>query len=233
MRFSAALHTYLSVQDVRAVEIQGLRGRRFVERALGALGADAVAGRPDARSPGAADPAAGNPQASKFSVEESPTLALNFGECDRTYLDVPETLLLIEPDARREEAGPRTLPRAGGAGPAAGRGGGREAPDGSPRKEAAHGPESKRSGARPAAGRRARGARALPPRRRATLRIDQSRGFRDTVVWNPHADKARALTDMPDDDWPRMLCVEAAAVGERVELAPGEAWEGSQTLTCL
>jgi glucose-6-phosphate 1-epimerase len=55
-------------------------------------------------------------------------------------------------------------------------------------------------------------------------------GFEDTVIWNPGSVKARALPDFPDDDWLRMLCVEAACVVRPVSLRPGESWRGSQTL---
>jgi glucose-6-phosphate 1-epimerase len=44
-----------------------------------------------------------------------------------------------------------------------------------------------------------------------------------TVVWNPWVDKARAMPDFGDDEWPQMLCVETANVGEQAKaLAPGE-----------
>jgi glucose-6-phosphate 1-epimerase len=65
---------------------------------------------------------------------------------------------------------------------------------------------------------------------RAPLRISQ-RGFADTVVWNPGPEKARALPDMPDQDWLHMLCVEAACAAAPVVLAPGARWEGSQRLS--
>jgi glucose-6-phosphate 1-epimerase len=55
-------------------------------------------------------------------------------------------------------------------------------------------------------------------------------GFTDAVVWNPGAEGAAALSDLPDDDWQRMLCVEAARVIEPVVLPPGEEWVGMQTL---
>ena len=64
----------------------------------------------------------------------------------------------------------------------------------------------------------------------APLRITQQ-GFADTVVWNPGPDKARALPDMPDQDWRHMLCVEAACAAAPVTLAPGATWEGSQRLS--
>lgn len=56
----------------------------------------------------------------------------------------------------------------------------------------------------------------------------ESEGFQDAVVWNPGPDKARALPDLPDDDWLQMLCIEAASVGRPVKLAPGQEWVGRQ-----
>ena len=51
----------------------------------------------------------------------------------------------------------------------------------------------------------------------------------NTVVWNPWIDKAKAMADFGDDEWPRMLCVETANVGEsRIQLAPGQ----SHVMTC-
>jgi len=52
-------------------------------------------------------------------------------------------------------------------------------------------------------------------------------------VWNPGPDKIRELSDMPPDDYLRMLCVEAAVIGEPVSLAPGAQWRGRQTLRAL
>lgn len=65
------------------------------------------------------------------------------------------------------------------------------------------------------------------PRRR--LRIRQQ-GFIDTVVWNPAAALTATLSDMPPDGWRQMLCVEAATTLAPIRLAPGESWQGSQTL---
>ncbi len=55
-------------------------------------------------------------------------------------------------------------------------------------------------------------------------------GFTDTVVWNPAAAKCATMADLEPDDYLRFICVEAATVGAPVSLAPGERWEGSQTL---
>ncbi len=42
-----------------------------------------------------------------------------------------------------------------------------------------------------------------------------------TVLWNPWQDKARRLADFGEDQWPRMLCVEAANTGaHRIHLPP-------------
>lgn len=47
-------------------------------------------------------------------------------------------------------------------------------------------------------------------------------GSRSTVLWNPWADKARAMPDFTDDQWPSMLCIETANVGDSaVQLEPG------------
>jgi glucose-6-phosphate 1-epimerase len=47
-------------------------------------------------------------------------------------------------------------------------------------------------------------------------------GSRSTVIWNPWIAKARAMPDFGDDEWPGMLCVETANVGEAaVALEPG------------
>jgi glucose-6-phosphate 1-epimerase len=67
---------------------------------------------------------------------------------------------------------------------------------------------------------------------RAACVVDDPRGGRrlvvekdgsdTTVVWNPWAAKARALSDLGDEEWPAFVCVETAnAADDRVTLAPG------------
>jgi glucose-6-phosphate 1-epimerase len=59
-------------------------------------------------------------------------------------------------------------------------------------------------------------------------------GFKDTVVWNPGPAKAAALADMEQPHgYRRMLCVEAATIGQPVVLASGQRWTGSQALHAL
>jgi glucose-6-phosphate 1-epimerase len=67
---------------------------------------------------------------------------------------------------------------------------------------------------------------------RATCVLDDPRGGRrivvekdgsaSTVVWNPWAAKAKALSDLGDEEWLRFICIETAnAADDRVALAPG------------
>ncbi len=56
--------------------------------------------------------------------------------------------------------------------------------------------------------------------RRINIDKDNSR---TTVVWNPWAEKAKALSDLGDHEWTQMLCVETSNVlGSAVEVAPGQ-----------
>lgn len=58
--------------------------------------------------------------------------------------------------------------------------------------------------------------------------VISAEGFDDVVVWNPGPSKAAAMADLPDDDWLRLLCVEAAAIGAPIALAPGQEWVARQ-----
>ena len=52
--------------------------------------------------------------------------------------------------------------------------------------------------------------------------VVDKRGSGTSVVWNPWLDKAKRMADFGDEEWPRMLCVEAANAGSsRVLLQPG------------
>jgi glucose-6-phosphate 1-epimerase len=60
--------------------------------------------------------------------------------------------------------------------------------------------------------------------------IVRKAGFPDVVVWNPGAARCATMTDLEPDDYHRFVCIEAAVVGKPVRLAPGERWQGTQTL---
>jgi glucose-6-phosphate 1-epimerase len=48
-------------------------------------------------------------------------------------------------------------------------------------------------------------------------------GSDTTVLWNPWIDKARALSDFGDEEWPKMLCIETCNVGpSAVSIGPGQ-----------
>jgi glucose-6-phosphate 1-epimerase len=67
------------------------------------------------------------------------------------------------------------------------------------------------------------------PGARRTITISKT-GSDTTVVWNPWVDKARAMADFGDDEWPEMVCVETCNVGDYARtLAPGE----SHTMTAI
>ena len=61
--------------------------------------------------------------------------------------------------------------------------------------------------------------------------IVKTTGFNDFVVWNPHAEKARAMADLGEDNYSRFVCVEAGSVNSTVSLPSGGHWEGAQGLS--
>lgn len=69
--------------------------------------------------------------------------------------------------------------------------------------------------------------RLVEPNRTTLVR---SAGFTDAVVWNPGAANSARMADLEPEDYRRFVCVEAACVGAPVRLAPGERWEGTQTI---
>ncbi|CAN6464455.1 unnamed protein product [Victoria cruziana] len=58
-------------------------------------------------------------------------------------------------------------------------------------------------------------------------------GLPDAVVWNPWDKKAKALADFGDEDYKVMLCVDSAAIENRIVLKPHEEWRGCQELSTV
>jgi glucose-6-phosphate 1-epimerase len=57
-------------------------------------------------------------------------------------------------------------------------------------------------------------------RRRTRVTKENSR---TTVVWNPWVKKAHSLSDLADDEWMQMICIEASNISDfAVDLAPGQ-----------
>jgi glucose-6-phosphate 1-epimerase len=124
--YEEALHTYLTVGDVRKATIGGLAGTAFIDKVDGF----------------------------KRKREGAAPILLG-GETDRVYLDTPATCVVDDPVLGRR------------------------------------------------------------------LVVDKQ-GSASTVVWNLWADKAKAMADFGDDEWPQMVCVETAnAADNAVTLAPG------------
>ncbi|PZC81353.1 uncharacterized protein LOC110372909 [Helicoverpa armigera] len=61
----------------------------------------------------------------------------------------------------------------------------------------------------------------------------QKYNFPDTVIWNPWAEYAKEIPDFGDDEFPNMVCVEAARVAAPIVLLPGTAFEASQILQVM
>lgn len=141
----AALHTYLRVDDLGAVTLEGLQGRPYVDQTV----------------PGETAPSLA--QISDHPAQQEAQLRFA-GEVDRVYPQAPERLSL---------------------------------------------------------------------RDAANVLIVSQRGFRDTVVWNPGADKAAALTDLEPGGERHFVCIEAAAVSQPLILGPGATWRGVQQIQQL
>jgi len=138
IKFEEALHTYLSVADVRNVGVEGLSGRRFIDKVAGM--------QRKVQPPG------------PIQIE---------GETDRVYLDAPETVRTADPGMSRQIA-------------------------------------------------------------------VSKHGSLSTVVWNPWIEKARAMSDFGDDEWPRMLCIETANAADNAIVLPAgqtHSMEASITVT--
>ncbi len=57
-------------------------------------------------------------------------------------------------------------------------------------------------------------------------------GSNTTVIWNPWTEKARAMADFGDEEWPGMLCIETANTGaDAVTLTPGATHSMSATIS--
>jgi glucose-6-phosphate 1-epimerase len=65
----------------------------------------------------------------------------------------------------------------------------------------------------------------------SSLCLEQSDSLSETVVWNPGAALCAQLSDMADDGYREMVCVEAARIDQAIRLGPGANWMGSQVLS--
>ncbi|MDQ3674501.1 MAG: D-hexose-6-phosphate mutarotase [Gemmatimonadota bacterium] len=135
--FTAALHTYIAIADIRETVIRGLTGKWYIDKTQGGIEM--------------------KDEAKKLTVAD---------EIDRVYLGAPKK---IEVEDRGNS-------------------------------------------------------------RRIEVR---AAGFKDAVVWNPWAEKVTGFIGLDNDDYAKMICVEAAQLGSSVKLKPNASWSGSQTLSVL
>ncbi|XP_057482193.1 putative glucose-6-phosphate 1-epimerase isoform X1 [Actinidia eriantha] len=63
--------------------------------------------------------------------------------------------------------------------------------------------------------------------------VMRKEGMRDAVVWNPWDKKAKALSDLGDEDYKTMLCMDSAVVETPIGLKPFEEWKGRQELSAV
>lgn len=55
----------------------------------------------------------------------------------------------------------------------------------------------------------------------------QTEGFDQWMVWNPGLEGAKSITDLPNEDWNKFVCIEPVCVDRPVQLKPGEVFKGS------
>ena len=55
----------------------------------------------------------------------------------------------------------------------------------------------------------------------------------DYTIILTHYQKAKAMADMPDEDYHKFLCVEVGIVIDDVQLPAGQSWEATHTIKAL
>jgi len=64
------------------------------------------------------------------------------------------------------------------------------------------------------------------------LKFEQSESFENIVIWNP-GKTAIEIEDLPEDDFLKMICIEAAQIQKNITLESNQIWEGYQRITVL
>jgi glucose-6-phosphate 1-epimerase len=62
------------------------------------------------------------------------------------------------------------------------------------------------------------------------LKITAS-GFDSWMVWNPGSVGASRISDLPDEDWDRFICIEPIILAEPKTLRPGDAFNGEMVVS--
>jgi glucose-6-phosphate 1-epimerase len=63
--------------------------------------------------------------------------------------------------------------------------------------------------------------------------VIKSKGFESWMIWNPGMDMAKALNDLPDDDWNKFICIEPIVKNNAILLKPNEMFKGELAVELL
>ncbi|CAL9123160.1 unnamed protein product [Musa textilis] len=61
----------------------------------------------------------------------------------------------------------------------------------------------------------------------------KKKGLPDVVVWNPWEKKSKSITDLGDEEYKQMVCVDGAVVERPITLKPGEEWTGRLDISAI
>jgi len=61
----------------------------------------------------------------------------------------------------------------------------------------------------------------------------RKQGLPDVAVWNPWDKKAKLMTDLGDEEYKSMLCVDGAVIEKPISIKPGEEWVGQLDLSVI
>jgi glucose-6-phosphate 1-epimerase len=65
------------------------------------------------------------------------------------------------------------------------------------------------------------------------IQVTGSGTMPDIVVWNPWQEKAKAVVDIGEHNYPKYVCLEVGHVNDAIKLEKDQSWKGSQEITLL
>jgi len=63
--------------------------------------------------------------------------------------------------------------------------------------------------------------------------VIKSKGFESWMIWNPGMNMAKAINDLPDDDWNKFICIEPIVKNNAILLKPNEIFKGELAVELL
>ena len=58
-------------------------------------------------------------------------------------------------------------------------------------------------------------------------------GFDSWMIWNPGRVGAKKISDLPEDDWDRFICIEPIVLAETISLNPDQDYKGQMTIEVI